>query len=354
MDPAAGFENDVRPFPEMSEKDKEDARKVYAMVSNIDDNIGKLLQKLDELDLSENTLIIFMTDNGPQQARYVAGMRGRKGSVFRGGVRVPFYWRLPALFEGNKELETTIAHIDILPTLAQLCHAELPNDRIIDGKSFLPLMNSRKTDEFDERLLFFYWTRRYPELYTNIALQKGPYKLVGNTAYNAPVDDFELFNILDDEYEQQNILASNKTLAGEMKKELDRLLYELTNAPHLKNQPRIVIGSDHENPVILNRNDAGGQRGIWTQEEVFGLWRVKIHEGRYNIRFKFIKPLESSGTMFLETNAFILQHENKNTPTDFIEMTDVYLSEMECDLIPYYKNGGRNIFPLWVELERIK
>jgi arylsulfatase A-like enzyme len=78
----------------MTEKDKEDARKVYAMVENIDDNIGRLTKKLQELKIDENTIIIFMTDNGPQQRRYVAGMKGRKGSVYRGGVRVPFYMKI--------------------------------------------------------------------------------------------------------------------------------------------------------------------------------------------------------------------------------------------------------------------
>lgn len=353
IDPAAGF-NDNLPFPQMSEKDKEDARKVYAMVSNIDDNIGKLLQKLVQLGIAENTLVVFMTDNGPQQPRYVAGMRGRKGSVFRGGVRVPFYWRLPAAFQGNKEIESVTAHIDILPTIAELCNAELPADRIIDGKSFMPILRGEAKNEFGDRSLFFYWTRRYPELYTNVALQKGPYKLVGNTDYGSPVEDFELFNILDDEFEQQNILSSNRDMAIEMKTDLDRMLYELTDAPNLKNPPGIIIGSEQENPVFLNRNDADGERGIWTQEEVFGLWKVKINEGHYNIRFKFVKPLETTGTMNLEAGSSIIQLKNENVPADFIELKDVYLKEMECDFIPHYATAGKSIFPLWVEIEKIK
>ena len=67
IDPASGFENDNRPFPEMNEKDKEDARKVYAMVNSIDDNLEKLFKKLDDFKIAQNTIIIFMTDNGPQQ-----------------------------------------------------------------------------------------------------------------------------------------------------------------------------------------------------------------------------------------------------------------------------------------------
>ena len=353
IDPATGFENDDRPFPQMSEKNKEDARKVYAMVSNIDDNVGKLLEKLKKLEIADNTLIIFMTDNGPQQPRYVAGMRGRKGSVYRGGVRVPFFFRLPAMFEGNRDIETTIAHIDILPTLAELCNTRIPVGRNIDGNSFLPLLKGEKQEIFETRSLFFYWTRRYPELYQNIALQKGPYKLVGNTNYNAGTNEFELYNIRTDEFEQNNILSENKTLASEMKTELDEMIHDISASPHLQNPPQIIIGSEHENPVYLNRNDAGGDRGIWTQEEVFGLWRVKIQEGTYNIRFKFIQPLESAGTLMLETNSLIYRQENKDTSTDMIEMKNVHFSEMECDFIPQYEAGGKRIFPLWVELEKM-
>jgi arylsulfatase len=354
IDPSSGFPNDDRPFPQMSEKDKEDARKIYAMVSNIDDNVGKVLQKLEELKIADNTLVIFMTDNGPQQPRYVAGMRGRKGSVYCGGVRVPFFLKFPVLFHGNRDIENTTAHIDILPTLAEICSARIPTDRQIDGKSLLPLLKEENIADFDNRPLFFYWTRRLPELYQNIALQKGPYKLVGHTNFDAPLENFELFNIRKDEFELKNILPENSSLAYEMKTELDQMIQELSKSPHLQNSPRIVIGSEQENPVYLNRNDAGGARGIWTQEEVFGFWRVKIQKGKYNIRFKFIQPLESKGTLFLETNSLIYRQENKNTPTDVIEMKDVYFSEMECDLTPFYATEGRNIFPLWVELEKIK
>ncbi|MEX0981330.1 MAG: arylsulfatase [Bacteroidales bacterium] len=352
IDPSSGFENDERPFQQMSEKDKEDARKVYAMVSNIDDNVGKVLEKLDELNIADNTLVIFMTDNGPQQRRYNAGMRGLKSSVFRGGVRVPFYWRLPSLNQKNMDIETTTAHIDLFPALAEICQADMPAGVKIDGTSFLPLMKGENVDELNNRSLFFYWTRRYPELYNNIALQKGNYKLVGHTDYDAVLEDFGLYNIVEDEYEQNNIIASNKALAAEMKSELDQMVFELTASEHMQNSPRIIIGSEHENPVYLNRNDARGERAIWTKQEIYGFWKVKILEGRYDIRFKFVQPINTAGSMYLETSTVILSYENEATPTDLIEMKDVYLPDMECDLMPYYSSKGRSIFPLWVELTR--
>ncbi len=352
IDPASGFENDNRPFVKMSEKDKEDARKVYAMVTNIDENVGKLLKKLDELNIAKNTLVIFMTDNGPQQIRYVGGMRGRKGSVYRGGVRVPFYLRYPELFEGDKDIETTTAHIDILPTLSQICNVELPKDRIIDGKSFLPLINDEQVD-WTDRELFFYWTRRYPELYNNMALQKGNYKLVGMTDYNAEISDFELFNIGKDPYEQNNIVLEEKEIADNLKSELDRFYKELINSDNLITPPRTIVGSEYENPVVLNRNDADGQRGIWAQEEIFGNWKVSISEGHYDIKFKFIEPVKGNGRMILETNTIINQMKNKKDSTDIIEMKNIYLPEMDCDFIPSYSVGRKNIFPFWAEIKKI-
>ncbi|WP_422082586.1 arylsulfatase [Ulvibacterium sp.] len=352
IDPSSGFKDDDRPFTEMTEKDKEDARKVYAMVSNIDDNLGRLFQKLKELKLEKNTIVIFMTDNGPQQVRYVAGMKGRKGSVYRGGVRVPFYLRYPKKIKGNRDIETTAAHIDVLPTLAEICDLEVPRDRKLDGRSLVPLFQGKK--EWQERLLFFYWTRKYPVRYINMALQQGPYKLVAQTNFDASLKDFEMYHVLNDPYEQKNLAMENTAMVQRLKNEMDKTYHELINSENLLNPPPIIVGTQNENPIFLNRNDASGERGIWNQEEVFGKWKVVLTEGLYNIRFKFVKPIKKGGKMFLETGSLINSMENDTDGTDSLEMTGVSLPDMECDLIPFYAIDGKRIFPFWVEMERIQ
>lgn len=352
IDPASGFGNDGRPFPRMSEKDKEDARKVYAMVACIDENLGRLFQKLDELKISENTVVIFMTDNGPQQNRYVAGMRERKGSVYRGGIRVPLWIQYPARYKGNKEIETNTAHIDILPTLAEICNAKLPSERIIDGKSLVPLIEGKQVD-WANRTFFYYWTRRYPELYNNISIQKGNFKLVGQTSYNAPLDKFELYDINSDPYEQKNLVTEKKELASQLKAELDKMYRELITSENIVNQPLIEIGNPKENPVFLNRNDADGVRGIWAQEDVFGKWNVKISAGRYNLRFKFVQPVESGGQMVIETGQIVNQRKDISNKTDIIEMNNITLPEVKGELIPFYSKGGKNTMPFWVEITRL-
>jgi len=249
----------------------------------------------------------------------------------------------------SKNIAATAAHIDILPTLAEICNAALP-ERKIDGKSLLPLIENTKQD-WPERPLFFYWTRRYPELYNNMAIHKGDYKLVGHTDFDAEINDFELFNVKKDPYEQYNILDENTELAVGMKTKMDSIYQELISSENIIHQPLIEIGNPNENPVILNRNDADGQRGIWAQEEVFGKWNVKINKGTYDIRIKFIKPLEAGGTFLLEINGIVNRVSNDEI-TDVLEMKNIELSDYEGELIPTYFVSGKRIFPFWVELEK--
>ena len=141
-------------------------------------------------------------------------------------------------------------------------------------------------------------------------------------------------------------------LATSLKNEMDAIYQELITSENLIAQPLIAIGTEFENPITLNRNDASGQRGIWDQEEIYGKWEVKVKKGVYNIKFKFIKPIDADGRMFLETGAVVNQMKN-DSKTDVIEMKNVKLPEMEGSLVPFYMINRKRIFPFWVEMERI-
>jgi arylsulfatase len=293
-----------------------------------------------------------MTDNGPQQPRYVGGMRGLKGTVYRGGVRVPFWLRYPALKKTNIDIQTTAAHIDVLPTLAGLCNTSLPENVELDGVDLLPLIVPDKKPTV-ERSLFFYWTRHSPELYNNIALQKGKYKLVGNTDYDSPAGKFELFDLEKDPYEQKNLVHDLPSIATSLKAELDKQFFALSGSVNMKEKIFVSAGTAYENPVILNRNDADGQWGIWDQEEIYGTWRVQFTEGLYNLKFRFLKPVPDGGRMMVETKTFINQMKNESGSTDMIEMKNVSFPSMNCDFTPFYLTGQKKILPLWVEIEKI-
>ena len=348
LDPTDGIDPELIPNEKISEKTKDNTRKVYAMVTNIDDNLKKLFNKVDELGIKDNTIVIFMTDNGPQHARYVAGMKGRKSSVYNGGIRVPFFLRFPAMFSGNQEVNQFTAHIDLLPTLSKLCNVEMPRDRKIDGRSFIPSINSEK---LPERSFFSYWTRKYPELFNNIALQRGQFKLIGKTDYNSPIENFELYDTYNDPFEKNNLVTQKKSIALSLKKEMHQTFLELVNSENLKNPPRIMLGSDFENPVFLNRNDAGGQRAVWNQEQAYSFWKVDINkEGLYDLKFKFLKPLPANGNMYLEIGQSIQQKFNSKDNLDLIEMKSVYLPKGFNDFTPFYMFQKGNYFPLYVEV----
>ena len=348
LDPTDGIDPELIPNEKISEKTKDNTRKVYAMVTNIDDNLKKLFNKVDELGIKDNTIVIFMTDNGPQHVRYIAGMKGRKSSVYNGGIRVPFFLRFPAMFSGNQEVNQITAHIDLLPTLSKLCNVEMPRDRKIDGRSFIPSINSEK---LPERSFFSYWTRKYPELYNNIALQRGQFKLIGKTDYNSPIENFELYDTYNDPFEKNNLVTQKKSIALSLKKTMHQTFLELVNSENLKNPPRIMLGSDFENPVYLNRNDAAGQRAVWNQEQAYSFWKVDINkEGLYDLKFKFLKPLPANGNMYLEIGQSIQQKFNSKDNLDLIEMKSVYLPKGLNDFTPFYMFQKGNYFPLYVEV----
>lgn len=350
LDPSEGFGEDGKPFYPMSESQKEDARKVYAMVENIDDNLNKLFSKLNELEIDDRTIIIFLTDNGPQQQRYVAGLRGLKGNVFQGGVRAPLLIHYPKKYNAPKKIDQLTAHLDILPTIAEIVGIDLPNDRKIDGKSLIPLMNGDETN-FENRSYFSYWNRKYPERYNNISIQNSGWKLVGKTDFDATLENFELYNLAEDPYELTNLISTHPSKGMELKVEMDQFYEELIQEKHLINQPLIQIGSEEENPVFLNRNDAAGQRGIWAQEDIYGYWNVHLAPGTYDFKFKFVKAVPSQGRMFLETGTIVNQSKIEGEgEMEFIEMKDIELPEMDTKIIPLYEVEGKQLFPFWIEI----
>ena len=144
----------------------------------------------------------------------------------------------------------------------------------------------------------------------------------------------------EDPFEINNLVGQNKEKATSLKTEMDAFISELTSSPNLVNPPRIAIGTPYENPVYLNRNDAGGQRGVWNQEEIFSYWKVDLEKGVYNFKFKFLKPLDGSGEMFLELGQSILKKYNPLPNLDQLLWKGVSLPKGTFDLIPFYKTNG--------------
>jgi len=142
--------------------------RLYAMVENIDWNVGRLLAAIDPA----TTLVVYTSDHGPcpsardfslppdRQVRWNAGLRGEKGSLYDGAVKVPSFWRGPGV-TGGRDIATVASPIDVLPTLASVCGAELPADVALDGVDLSPLLagGSGSDASGDDRTLFLQWHR---------------------------------------------------------------------------------------------------------------------------------------------------------------------------------------------------
>ncbi|OUS72886.1 arylsulfatase [Pseudoalteromonas sp. A601] len=183
----------------------------YGMIENIDDNVGRLMSKLAQWGALDNTLIIFMTDNGMSMPPMIkngkkiipfnAGLKGRKNSAYQGGTKVPMYWQWQGVLNKNIDINALTAHIDLYPTLTVLAGAKLPKSmQQLDGRSLVPLLNNPRA-LWDDRKLFFHtgrWKAGEMEAnkYGKYAVRTERWRLVNNTElYDLNADPGETKNL---------------------------------------------------------------------------------------------------------------------------------------------------------------
>ena len=128
-------------------------RAALAMCENLDFNVGRVLSKLDDLKLRDNTIVIYFSDNGPNSFRFNGGMKGRKGSTDEGGLRVPCFIRWPGKFPGAAKVTEICGAIDLLPTLTALAGIKRIGDKPLDGRDISPLLRGEQRD-WPQRLIF--------------------------------------------------------------------------------------------------------------------------------------------------------------------------------------------------------
>lgn len=339
----------------MTEKDKEDARKVYGMVTNIDDNLNRLFKELKKNKLYDNTIIIFMTDNGPAQYRYNGGLQGKKSMVQEGGIHVPFYMKLPKGMAKVNEINERFAHIDVLPTIANLCGIQINADLKLDGISMLPFLNSSISQKL-ERPLFFEWQRSYPEKYKNMAVIKNGFKLIGNTQEDASISEFELYNLNEDPYETLNIIKVLPKVSNELKSEMDLWFDDIMRSPNMVELPRIIIGNEHENMTILSRNEARGIQEIRDQKDIYVSWDVLIENpGEYRVSCYFVNKLEQEGKLYFRIGTKNVSVENKNTGIQKLVFDKIALEAGKFTIDSWYSISINSyLTPFYIEIERLK
>ena len=278
----------------------------YGMITNIDDNMGKLIKRLDELKLTENTILIFMTDNGtaagaPRGRRgrkkpgntsktwpgFNAGMRGQKGSGYDGGHRVPFFIHWPAGgLHGGRDLDTLSAHIDILPTLAELCGIKRPAEGSppIDGKSLAPLLRGEEP-AWPDRTLFVH-SQRIEEVKKgrNNSVMTKRWRLINNK---------ELYDITADPGQARNIAAMHPAVVKTLNAAYDGWWTSLSGV--FSKTVHLTLGNAAENPANLTCHDWHTNNGPvpWNHGHIRqgpaanGYWAVNIEKaGKYEFTLR--------------------------------------------------------------------
>jgi len=138
------------------QENSDQTRCALAMLENQDWNVGRVLRKLDELGIAENTIILYFSDNGPNSARWNGGMKGRKGSTDEGGVRSVCFLRWPAKLPKGRTVKEIAGAIDLLPTLTALAGIQRVGDRPLDGRDLSPLLFGKEV-AWSERMIFSAW-----------------------------------------------------------------------------------------------------------------------------------------------------------------------------------------------------
>lgn len=299
----------------------EDRARFYGMITNIDENIGKLRTKIKELNLYENTIFIFTTDNGSSEYTtydendvpiigFNAGLKGEKNSEYDGGHRTPFFLHYPLknIVEGVNQNEL-IANVDLMPTLLDFCGINF-NKNQFHGKSFMEIcLNNDK--KLEERFIVTDSQRVIePIKWRKSAVMKGEWRLVNGT---------ELYNLEEDRIQNYNIAKKYPKKVKEFRDAYENW-WDLVS---VKFEDPIPLHIRKE--TILNAHDQKGNNdgGAWNQGfirqgiEGMGYWEILVEEeGEYEISL-YRWPIENNCSLRQGIKGADCEFDRKKVPEAF-------------------------------------
>ncbi len=261
---------------------------LYGVIANLDENIGRMLRFLSEHKLENDTILIFMTDNGTGfgaefdaqgflTGGFNAGMRAQKGSVYEGGHRVPFFIRRPAGgIQAGRDIPQLAAHIDVFPTLLKLCGLEKGEGGAFDGVSLDPLLTGTGASWPERTLLVHSQRVDEPIKGKDWAAMTSQWRLINGR---------ELYDIREDPEQRRDVAAAHPEIVQDLRREYDRWWDDISG--RFKDYVWIPVGTDAENPARLTSHDIHGQV-CWDHVHVKrnqrcdGFWTIEVaREGTY-------------------------------------------------------------------------
>ena len=288
-------------------------RAALAMCENIDWNVGRILKKLDDLRLADNTIVIYFSDNGPNGWRWNGGMKGRKGSIDEGGVRVPFLIRWPSKIKPGSRVEQVAGAIDLLPTLAEFAGIPLISKKPLDGRSLPPLLFNNAKDWKDRYLFHFAGGR------ARKGKQTGSRVSVRNQRYRLDASG-NLFDMVADPGQDRNVAADNSRAVKTMSFAARQFLTELKGSLGPDERP-FPVGFTKS--TLLPARDGKEHGGVersgrapncsffrhWTSKDDKITWDVEVSEtGDYEAVVYYACPKADLGSTFeISFNGAILE-----------------------------------------------
>jgi arylsulfatase A-like enzyme len=211
--PMQATEKYLSRFPNIKDK----KRKTYAaMVSAVDDGVGRVLDALKEQGLDENTIVVFLSDNGGahNNASDNGPLRGLKGDLFEGGIRVPFAIRWKGVIPEGQSYEKPVSSLDIMATIVAQTKVEIAKERPLDGVDLIPYLTGENNGDPHDYLFWRKWEQNA------MAVRQGNYKLVSNKqqSENPP----ELYNLSTDTAETTNISSKEEKMNEHLQKEWEK------------------------------------------------------------------------------------------------------------------------------------
>ena len=275
----------------------------YGMIANFDENMGRLFKRLADLGLDENTIVIFTADHGtaagfdPETGDgYNAGMRGKKGAVYEGGHRINFFIRWQNTLPAGRQIDQLTAHIDILPTLTDLC--DLRHQLQFDGISLAPYIRAEKTP-LPDRTLFVHLQPDQPVKWNHCVVLRDHWRLINGQA---------LYDLATDPGQQIDIANQQQEIVGELRAAYDEWWESLQ--PAFADYVYIPVGTSHENPTILTARDWHPTEGRipWMQDwisdltfDANGFWAIEVTKaGQYRISLRRY-PVEANLPLGVDT-----------------------------------------------------
>jgi arylsulfatase A len=275
---------------------------IYGMVENMDENIGLILSKLEQLDLTEKTIVIFLSDNGPNTFRYNGDMKGKKGNVDEGGVRVPFYISWPGTIEAGKTAQLAQG-IDLFPTLLKLCSVKYKPVLPIDGVDLSKTI-FRKAKNFDRYI--FSRQPQYPLQGRAGSIRNNQYRLTIANEVTL------LYDMLKDPSQKLDIAKDFPEIRNKLAAEYKKWENEMVSQYQL--QTTIEAGFAEERRITLPVQDAilsgkvkfssihpnQSHTENWVQNGDSVYWKLKIkNAGNYNVELQYGCPETDTGSQFL-------------------------------------------------------